>query len=85
MELQLPTWLRYRQGKLEAAGENCYKVTAPVVGTSYLKVRNEGGLWVAAVAATPDGPDLRNTGPAFSNPIEAWDAAFELYRATVIY
>ena len=83
--MNLPTWFRYRQGKAEAIGENCYKLTAPVVDAAFIKVRATGDRWEAAVGDTADGADLQSTGPAFGNAAEAWHAAFELYRTAKIY
>ncbi len=80
MEISIPAWFKYRQGVLEAAGENCYKASAPVSDPAYLRVRQVYGKWLAAVADSPDGPDIRMTEPVFARQNDAWNAAFELYR-----
>ena len=85
MDLQVPSWLKYRQGELEPAGERCYKVSAPVSDPAYIRVRQRDGQWQAAVADAADGPDLRATEPVFPRESDAWSAAFELYRSARIY
>jgi hypothetical protein len=85
MQPDPPFWFKQRQAKLEAAGENTFKVTAPNQGEAYLAIRPvEGGRWVAALRATPDGADLATAGPDLGTPGEAWQAAFELYRRTLV-
>ena len=85
MDLPLPSWFRYRQGIAEPAGEHCYKLRVPVIGAAFSRVRAQEGRWQAAVAQAPDGPDLHATEPKFAQEAEAWHAAFELYKSTVIY
>jgi hypothetical protein len=85
MELQLPAWFKYRQGEAHPAGNNCYKLTAPVSEDAFIRIRQQDGKWLAELASTADGPDLSATEPKFDTEIEAWRAAFELYRARVIY
>ncbi len=80
-----PFWFKQRQAKLEPLGENTFKVTAPNQGEAYLQIRpGENGRWTATVRATPDGADLAVTGPEFEKEDEAWQAAFELYRRTLV-
>lgn len=80
MEISIPSWFKYRQGVAEPAGENCYKLSAPVSEPAFIRIRQIYGQWQAAVADSADGPDLRATEPMFGRPHEAWNAAFELYR-----
>ena len=85
MEPTEPFWFKQRQAKLEPIGDNTFKVTAPNQGESYLQIRSDGkGRWAAAVRTTPDGADLASTGPEFETAGEAWQAAFELYRRTLV-
>lgn len=85
MELQLPSWFKYRQGTAEPAGDNCYKLSAPLADDCYIRVYQKDGRWQAALANAIDEPDLRVTEPVFSRAADAWLAAFELYRAEKIY
>jgi hypothetical protein len=85
IDLLVPSWFKYRQGTAEPAGENCYKLTAPVVDDAYICVREQNGRWAAILSASPNGPDLRATEPVFDREADAWNAAFELYRAEKIY
>ncbi len=85
MELQLPAWFKYRQGKAEPAGDNCYKLTAPVIDEGFIKIRPVNGQWEAALADSADGPDVAATEPVFASEAEAWKAAFEMFRSLKIY
>jgi hypothetical protein len=85
MEPTPPFWFKQRQAKLEAAGENTFKVTAPNQGDAYIHIRlGDNQRWSAGVRVSPDGADLAATGPEVEAPQEAWGAAFELYRRTLI-
>ena len=65
--------------------DHTFKVTAPNQGEAYLVVRpTDGGRWEVGVRPTPDGADLAVTGPDFATEGEAWEAAFELYRRTLV-
>ena len=57
MEPIPPFWFKQRQCKLEAAGDNTFKVTAPNLGEYYLRVFSENGGWKAALRSTAAGPD----------------------------
>ena len=39
----------------------------------------------AALRLSADGPEVAGTEPVFATPVEAWEAAFELYRSHVIF
>lgn len=80
MEIQIPAWFKYRQGVVEPAGDNSYKVSAPVSDPAIIRIRQVYGKWQAAVADSVEGPDLHATESQFSRPNDAWNAAFELYR-----
>ncbi len=83
MQPDPPFWFKQRQAKLDAAGENTFKVTAPNQGEAYLVVRRgEDGRWVAAIRATAAGEDLDATESA--SEADAWQAAFELYRRAMV-
>jgi hypothetical protein len=85
MQLTTPSWFKYRQGKAEPAGENTYRLTAPNQQEAFICIRPaEGGRWSAALRLTADGPDAAATEPAFDKEVDAWEAAFELYRQEVL-
>jgi hypothetical protein len=84
-ELPIPSWFKYLQGTAEPAGDNCYRLKAPLVDETFIRVQSENGKWSASVADAADGPALRKTDAFFATAMEAWIAAFELYRAEKIY
>ena len=85
MQPTLPFWFKQRQARLDPVADNTFKVTAPNQGDAYVQIRaGDNGRWAAAVRATPDGADLAVTGAEFETPEEAWEAAFELYRRTLV-
>lgn len=85
MQPTLPSWFKYRQGKAEPAGENTLRLTAPNQQDAFISIRmGEGGRWSAVLRMTPDGPDVATTSPEFAKEVDAWEAAFELYRQVVI-
>ena len=80
-----PFWFKQRQAKLEPAGEHTFKVTAPNQNEAFLLLRpGDNQRWSAAVRLSADGPDVATTPPAWNTLVEAWGAAFELYRQHVI-
>jgi hypothetical protein len=84
-ELPIPAWFKYRQGKAEPAGEYCFKLTAPVKEDAFIKVRPLDGRWEAVLLAGAEGPERLTSGPRFASEHDAWCAAFEMYRAAMIY
>jgi hypothetical protein len=85
MQPILPFWFKQRQAKLEPAGENTFKATAPNQGEAYLRIYQiENQRWAASVREKADGEDAAATPVEFPTPGEAWDAAFELYRRLAI-
>lgn len=81
-----PFWFKQRQAKLEPAGENTYKATAPQAADAFIGIRQaDNGRWSAFLRTATEGPDLLVTEPEFENPGAAWEGAFELYRQHVIY
>jgi hypothetical protein len=80
-----PFWLRLRQGKLEAAGPDLYRVTAPNAREAFVGIRHaENGHWLPIFRLSAEGPNEGVDSLEFATPQEAWDAAFELYRKQVI-
>ncbi len=85
MGLVPPHWFVQRQGKVEPAGADTFRLTAPNMTEAILSLRQgEAGRWAAAVRAAPDGPDVAVTPFEFARPEEAWGAGFELYRVTFV-
>lgn len=80
-----PFWFKQRQCRAEPAGsEHAIKVSGPNLGEAYLSIRAvEGGRWQAGIRFTADGPETSVTSDLPSTR-DAWDAAFELYRAHAI-
>lgn len=86
MEPILPSWFKQRQGKAEPAGTDTYKLTAPNSPEAFISLRRgDNGCWTAVLRSTADGPELASSQLTFENRNNAWEAAFELYRAYVIY
>lgn len=84
MDVVLPTWFKYRQGRAEPAGENALKLTAPNLPEATISIRAaENGNW-QGVLHTAATPEAAITQPEFVTPGEAWGAAFELYRNYVV-
>ena len=85
MELVTPTWFKQRQAKAEAAGENTYRLYGPNFPECFLSVRRgPNGKWYGTLREKADGPETAVTDPLFQDDHDAWEAAFELYRANVI-
>ena len=81
-----PQWFKLRQGKVEATSHEICRLTAPNQQEAFISIRkSENGRWSAALRLSADGPDVASTEPEFATPVEAWEAAFELYRSHVIF
>jgi len=85
VDLPIPSWFKYLQGTGEPAGANCYRLKTPLEAESFIRIQKESDLWSALVAGSADGPAIRKTDPIFKTENEAWQAAFELYRAEKVY
>lgn len=81
-----PFWFRQRQCKAEPAGdENTLKVSGPNLGEAFLRIeRGENNRWRASLRPSADGPETAATEAEFEDAVDAWEAAFELYRTHVI-
>lgn len=81
-----PFWFRQRQCKAEPAGEeNTLKISGPNLGEAYLRIdRGENNRWRACLRKSAEGPEIAATEAEFEDVVDAWDAAFELYRTNVI-
>jgi hypothetical protein len=82
----LPFWFKQRQCKAEPAGdENVLKVSGPNLGEAFIGIaRGDNNRWRAFMRAAADGPDTAGTEAEFDNTTDAWEAAFELFRTSVI-
>ena len=80
-----PFWFRQRQGKIESAGPDTYRLTAPNAREAFISIRsNDNGLWLPVLRLSADGPDVAANPADLRTPQEAWEAAFELYRIHVV-
>ena len=85
MQPILPFWFKQRQGKMEPAGDDLYRLTAPNSGEAFVGVRPvEHGQWHPVMRTKADGPDQAAPNLAFDSPQDAWDAAFEIYRVHIV-
>ena len=85
MTLDLPFWFRQRQAKMEPAGTDTYRLTAPNAAEGFVSIRaTELGRWAPVFRMRLDGPDLAEAHEELETPREAWEAAFELYRMHVL-
>ena len=84
-DLPVPSWFKYLQGVAEPAGGNCCRLKTPLVDESFIRIESANGKWSAELSGSADGPAVRRTKPVFASELEAWNAAFELYRAEKVY
>jgi len=82
----LPFWFKQRQATLTPAGADVYKVTAPNAVEAFIGIRQvESQMWSAFLSQAADGAPVAVTEPIFAEAAMAWEAAFELYRGSMIY
>ena len=80
-----PFWFQQRQCKMEPAGENSYRLTAPNLGEAFIFIRRgENGRWSAGLKLTADGPGVGDSRADYEAEGDAWGAAFEIYRNEVV-
>lgn len=80
-----PFWFDQRQLKAESVADNYYRITGPNAPERFLGIRKAAnGVFQAYLRSQQDGADDAVTGPEFDAAYNAWEAAFELYRAKVI-
>ena len=85
MEPIIPFWFRQRQGKMEPAGANAYRLTAPNLGEAFISIRQtEDTRWRPALRLQSDGPEVDGSEVDLTSAQEAWEAAFELYRRRMV-
>jgi hypothetical protein len=82
----LPFWFKLRQGKAEPVkGSSLIKLSAPNQQDAYVLIeQKENGKWSAALREEPEGANTVETPAEFDYPGLAWNAAFEIYRQTVL-
>jgi hypothetical protein len=86
MQPSFPSWMKHRQVKAEAVGNDTYRLTGPNLTEAFISIRRgDNGRWAAAVRTSAEGPDLAVTEAEFERPLDAWGAACELYRQHVVY
>ena len=77
----VPTWFKYRQGKLEEAGPDLFRLHGPNLVEGIIGVHQQkDGKFAAFLRDKADGDDLVRTDPVIPTAYEAWEAAFELFR-----
>jgi hypothetical protein len=81
----VPFWFKQRQLNFEpAGGDNVLKITGPNIGEAFIRVNQaKDGHWQAALSRAADGPDVA-AAENIPGPREAWEAAFELYRESMV-
>lgn len=85
MALAVPTWYKQRQGKLEPAGEQVFRLSGPNLPAAFLGLRRaDNGKLQGFLRQSADGPDVAVTDPKFGSDYEAWEVAFEMYRQRMI-
>jgi hypothetical protein len=85
MGLVTPFWFNQRQGKAEEAGPDTYKLTGPNLRPALISIaRADSGPWSASLRLADEPAPAAATQAEFPSPQEAWEAAFELFRTTVV-
>ncbi len=80
-----PFWFQQRQGKMEPAGENTFRLTAPNQGEAFIFIQAaDNGRWSAGLKTAVDGPVLAASRGIFESEEDAWAAAFEIYRNELV-
>jgi hypothetical protein len=83
--INVPTWFKGRQGKVEAIADGLYRLTGPNLPETFLGVRRaDNGKLQGYFRYKADGPDDAVTDPKFDSEYDAWDVAFEMYREKII-
>jgi hypothetical protein len=85
-EIDIPSWVKGRQTKVEPVGQGMYRVTGPNLPDAVIGARMTDDLrWQGFLRATADGPDIAVGSSTLSSAHDALYAAFELYREHMIY
>jgi hypothetical protein len=85
MQPEVPSWFKYRQGKAEPTADNTCRLTAPNLPEAFISIRQaDNGRWSAALRLGLNNPAVAATAAEYETPVDAWAAAFELYRTYVV-
>jgi hypothetical protein len=85
-EIDVPSWVKGRQAKVEPAGQGIYRVSGPNLPEAFVGVRMTDDLrWQGFLRSTADGPEIAVATSTQPNARDALFAAFELYREQMIY
>jgi hypothetical protein len=80
-----PFWFQQRQGKIEPAEGNGFRLTAPNQGEAFIFVEQaDNGRWSAGLKTASEGSVVADSGPIWESEPDAWAAAFELYRNELV-
>jgi hypothetical protein len=85
-ELDIPSWVKGRQAKVEPIGPATYRITGPNLPEAVIGARMTDDLhWQGFLKNKVDGPDVGVAGSTQSVARDALYGAFELYREQMIY
>ncbi len=84
MAVTTPFWFKQRQGTLAEAGPDLVRVSGPNLKEAFLGIRRGDVGWSAFMRFAADGPDVESTPAEIRTPYDAWEAAFEIYRKSVV-
>jgi hypothetical protein len=85
-EIDIPSWVKGRQAKVEPVGPGKYRVTGPNLPEAIVGVRMTDDLrWQGFLRATADGPEIAVGSQTQPTAHDALFAAFDLYRENMIY
>jgi len=80
-----PFWFQQRQAKMEPAGTNTFRLTAPNQGEAFIFIeRADNDHWSAGLKTAADGPVVTISCPVWESEEDAWASAFELCRNEVV-
>lgn len=80
-----PFWFWQRQGHADEAGENLYRLHGPNLHEAFIGIRRgDNGNWSTFVRTEASGVDVASSEAIYDRELDAWYAAFELYRREFI-
>ena len=80
-----PFWFVQRQAKMEPAGANTFRLTAPNQGEAFIFTeRADNGRWSAGLKTAAGGPVVATSGTIWESEEDAWASAFEIYRNELV-
>jgi hypothetical protein len=85
-EIDIPSWVKGRQAKVEPVGQGAYRVTGPNLPDAIVGVRMTDDLrWQGFLRVNQDGPEVAAGASTQPTARDALFGAFELYREHMIY